>query len=433
MEVTISRGASDGGIPLFTCNTCGLSFPTADLQRLHMKTEWHRYNLKRRVAQLPPISAEIFAEKALQNQQEESDHTKKGNRGGKRQVTKKDKRLEEKQKRRLASNLAAQEALDSAREQLDNKRSIDLESVDSSTFSLGDPISTNKTQIDTDTESISEISDTESSYSLNDKDLEDEEGDDEIDREIKRRLRKNKPIPPNVCFMTGRVFPSPEENAEHLRKHFGLFIPEREYLTDLTGLMTYLGEKIGLGNMCLYCNFESRSLEAVRAHMIAKRHIKIPYETMDEKLEISDFYDFRGSYKKETNETTIVKGADDDDEWEDESASESDEELSEGDYEDAAVVLESGLELAMGNLRAGHRSLARYYKQNLPYNIIPEDQGTLIAADRRANNLVKERDPVREKLRKQAVREQNMLQNRERRRETKTVNFQTHYRDQLLQ
>ena len=30
-----------------------------------MKTEWHRYNLKRRVAGLPSITAGVFAEKIL--------------------------------------------------------------------------------------------------------------------------------------------------------------------------------------------------------------------------------------------------------------------------------------------------------------------------------------------------------------------------------
>ena len=33
-----------------------------------MKTDWHRYNLKRRVAQLPSISSDVFAEKVLELQ-----------------------------------------------------------------------------------------------------------------------------------------------------------------------------------------------------------------------------------------------------------------------------------------------------------------------------------------------------------------------------
>ena len=46
----------------FTCNTCSLSFPTPEDQRSHMKSDWHRYNLKRRVAQLPCIDEDIFTD-----------------------------------------------------------------------------------------------------------------------------------------------------------------------------------------------------------------------------------------------------------------------------------------------------------------------------------------------------------------------------------
>ena len=51
----------------FTCNTCQVAFRSSDLQRAHMQTDWHRYNLKRRVASLPPLSSEIFTEKVLAN------------------------------------------------------------------------------------------------------------------------------------------------------------------------------------------------------------------------------------------------------------------------------------------------------------------------------------------------------------------------------
>jgi pre-60S factor REI1 len=37
----------------FTCLNCRVGFPTAVAQRLHYKTDWHRYNLKRKVR--PPL------------------------------------------------------------------------------------------------------------------------------------------------------------------------------------------------------------------------------------------------------------------------------------------------------------------------------------------------------------------------------------------
>ncbi|OBA20819.1 hypothetical protein METBIDRAFT_43403, partial [Metschnikowia bicuspidata var. bicuspidata NRRL YB-4993] len=46
-----------------TCVSCALEFPDAPAQRAHMKLDWHRYNLKRRVAQLPAISEAVFVDK----------------------------------------------------------------------------------------------------------------------------------------------------------------------------------------------------------------------------------------------------------------------------------------------------------------------------------------------------------------------------------
>lgn len=50
---------------LFTCLTCQVAFHTADRQRTHYRTDWHRYNLKRKVAELAPVTAEAFANKVL--------------------------------------------------------------------------------------------------------------------------------------------------------------------------------------------------------------------------------------------------------------------------------------------------------------------------------------------------------------------------------
>ncbi|KAJ8112359.1 hypothetical protein OPT61_g5253 [Boeremia exigua] len=44
----------------WSCRTCDLLFDTGGAQRGHMKSSWHVYNLKRRIASLPPISLEIF-------------------------------------------------------------------------------------------------------------------------------------------------------------------------------------------------------------------------------------------------------------------------------------------------------------------------------------------------------------------------------------
>jgi len=65
-----------------TCINCGVRFVAKladgaiDYQRAkeehkeHFKSDWHRYNLKRKILELSPITAEAFAEKVLQKRAE---------------------------------------------------------------------------------------------------------------------------------------------------------------------------------------------------------------------------------------------------------------------------------------------------------------------------------------------------------------------------
>ena len=468
MEISVSRGVTNEGVPFYTCNTCGLSFPTADLQRLHMKTDWHRYNLKRRVASLPPISSEVFAEKILQQQAQEAEEAAAQQNGGRakrgtgvRQVTKKDKKREERLQRRLASNHAAEEASEKKRATataagIDRPASPSGDSVISSSFSLGEPvrsdnssISDNHSEIDSQSEANFTELDSETASRADDAStIDGTDNEDEIDRELKRRLARNRAIPPNCCFITDKEFESVEANAEHLWKSYGLFIPERNYLTDLTGLMTYLGEKVGLGNMCLYCGFEGRSLESIRAHMLAKSHVKIPYESIEDKLEISEYYDFSTSYKSRPRRKAAASATaeDDEDEWEDEdedgnvvekedTAGEDKEDDEEDYYQDEAYIDSTGMELAIGNLRVGHRSMARYYRQKFRPENEREGQGTVLAVsnNRPSGGLVRARNMVEERAQKRAWKDIKKADNIQRRREGKNINNQKHYRDELLQ
>lgn len=48
----------DGGL---TCNTCGITFKEREEQRNHFNTDWHRYNIKRRVVlDVQPVTFEEF-------------------------------------------------------------------------------------------------------------------------------------------------------------------------------------------------------------------------------------------------------------------------------------------------------------------------------------------------------------------------------------
>src|ERR1700732_3471318 len=48
---------------LFTCMACQVAFRSSDGQSNHYRSDWHRYNLKRKAADLPPITAAQFDQK----------------------------------------------------------------------------------------------------------------------------------------------------------------------------------------------------------------------------------------------------------------------------------------------------------------------------------------------------------------------------------
>jgi pre-60S factor REI1 len=52
------------------------------------------------------------------------------------------------------------------------------------------------------------------------------------------------------------------------------FIPEIEYLKDIEGLIKYLGEKISIGNTCIWCEKTFYSIEATQAHMVTTKKKK---------------------------------------------------------------------------------------------------------------------------------------------------------------
>lgn len=141
-------------------------------------------------------------------------------------------------------------------------------------------------------------------------------------------------------------FETVEECIAHMETKFGFFIPEREYLTDTNGFLVYLGEKVKLGGICLYCQKQFRPGRPLQNHMQSKSHCKIAYEEGVDMDEFEDFYDFSSSY----GETGANGGGDDD----------KDEEL---DEEDGLEITSTGELLLTDGRRIGHRAFRRYYKQ----------------------------------------------------------------------
>ena len=182
-------------------------------------------------------------------------------------------------------------------------------------------------------------------------------------------------LTPTDCLFCSLASPSFEVNLAHMSSIHSFFIPDAEYLVDVTGLVTYLGEKIAIGNVCIYCGDkgrEFRSLEAVRKHMVDKSHCKIAYSSEADRLEVSDFYDFSSSYPGAEPDGEEWEDVDDDDEPADDVVESSDrvQEKDDSDSEDDVPTNQitygdSDLELVLpSGARIGHRSMRRYYAQH---------------------------------------------------------------------
>ena len=69
---TVLPGQGAENDNLFTCLTCSVAFRHAQDQRAHFRSDHHRYNMKRRVANLAPISAQMFNEKVLERHSQQT-------------------------------------------------------------------------------------------------------------------------------------------------------------------------------------------------------------------------------------------------------------------------------------------------------------------------------------------------------------------------
>lgn len=155
-------------------------------------------------------------------------------------------------------------------------------------------------------------------------------------------------IPVTDCLFCLHHSRSLVKNVAHMTKVHSFFIPDIEFLQDLEGLIHYLGEKVGVGKICLWCNERGKSFyttESVQAHMNDKSHCKL-FTDGDAALEFADFYDFRSSYPDHKEDEDVEMAIR-------ELPHEKDLDY---DEETMELVLPSGA-------RIGHRSLMKYYKQ----------------------------------------------------------------------
>ncbi|XP_022079728.1 zinc finger protein 622-like [Acanthaster planci] len=339
----------------FTCISCRVAFASADLQRAHYKSDWHRYNLKRKLAEMVPVTAEEFKQRVLDKQaqasQAQQDSSSSCQTCGKHFSTGNafTNHMQSKKHRETEARIARQREVEVEKRNAKNReKGLDSESTaeskDVATENKSvDKAETSKTKIREKRESLGGASSSTQDVEMADDDDEWEEIEGE-------------PITTTDCLFCSHTSQSVEKNCSHMTRAHSFFLPNVEYVCDLEGLLAYLGEKVGCGFMCLWCNDRGRtfySLDAVQRHMRDKGHCKLQYEG-DIIYEYADFYDFRKSYPDharggETEEG--VAGDSDDDEVDD----------------SALQIQQEGYELVLpSGARIGHRELHRYFRQNVP-------------------------------------------------------------------
>lgn len=269
-----------------------------------------RYNLKRRVASLPPISADTFTEKVIQARAVSTAEADKAYF---------ERTCDACSKTYYSAN-AYQNHLSSQKHKVnestaDQRPEEETPSLVSSTFSLGEPMAVNGEAVDSDAEDefnqvikgLHKSNASQQRPSPVKRPSKPQPGSDSAAGDAENSNRDSNSSTPiqdatepswtvQSCIFCNYSSPTAPLNAQHMERFHGMFIPEKAYLADLDGLLEQLQRKVHDNHQCLSCDKFKSNAFAVQTHMRDTGHCKIPYGTEEEQLDIGDFYDFRSTY-----------------------------------------------------------------------------------------------------------------------------------------
>ncbi|KGG50751.1 zinc-finger domain-containing protein [Mitosporidium daphniae] len=204
----------------------------------HYRTEWHKYNLHRKISSLPPLSSEEYHQRLQVSQLSSSSPP-------------------------VSKGVACQfcdgkhgEIIEAEQTPFENAIIKKMESLSISTFE----------QLFAE---FPDITDT-------------------VMQDL--RAQFSNLILPSGCLFCTSSFKDVRDNLDHMVEMHCFFIPQVENIFDFEGLVSHLAEKINFYRTCLCCHPEKRyrSVEALRKHMIDKGHTMLG----DDLEDISRFYVF---------------------------------------------------------------------------------------------------------------------------------------------
>jgi len=276
------------------CSTCHIRFDQIVNYKLHLTTEFHIYNTKRRVAELAPITEDVFDEKRAQ--------AIAPNASAITEVFIKCQPCN----KSFKSNEQLAEHCKSKKHKKNEKeyRSKHPDADDSSIFkSLGHSLD-QSAQSDSDKGAMllgalqekHEEGNSEGGRPAGDgkapaeKLVVEENSEEQLSGKRRMTALEN----PRCCLFCDKQCAGMKKCLDHMRIKHSFVILDVDCLVDLKGLQTYLAERIQIGQLCLFCSRSFKDPIRCQQHMIDKGHCMMNMEDEDEYV---DFYDFSKTYE----------------------------------------------------------------------------------------------------------------------------------------
>ncbi|KYO02079.1 zinc finger protein, putative [Plasmodium reichenowi] len=258
-QVNIYIENSDLNKKIYTCHTCNIQIYNYSFFRYHFKSEWHKYNLKRKLLNLHSVNEFVFNEK-LKNLKKNEDQENQ----------KKDKRENQ------GSHLSHKKRNESNKKKKE-KNITNFNNINNN--------NNNVTKSNNHTNEHNNHSNVSSSSNNNN-----------IKYATKENVLLTKNIKydnPAVCFFDNRIFNSIEENIKHMNDTYTFYIPDLKYVTNVKKILLTIGKKIYEENICIYCFKYAKCVKSLQAHMVCKSHTKLHTNFM---VYIQKYYDFSKTY-----------------------------------------------------------------------------------------------------------------------------------------
>ncbi|BBG95394.1 Zinc finger protein 622, partial [Prunus dulcis] len=293
-------------MPGLTCNACNKELVDDADQKLHYKSEWHRYNLKRKVAGVPGVTETLFIARQDALAQEKNGLSEtpmlyscglcgKGYRSSKAHAEHLKSRSHILRASQGTSDQEEKAIIRPLPSRVVNKAPPKRQESDEETEESEDEWE----EVDSDEDLVGETA-----KSLTEMNVDEHASNEDMDEDDFEELD------PSCCFMCDLEHDTIESCMVHMHKQHGFFIPDIEYLKIQKASLLILVKR---DLLCLYCNNRRHpfnSLEAVRKHMSAKSHCKVHYGDGDdeEEAELEEFYDYSSSYVDEAGKQLVVSG-----------------------------------------------------------------------------------------------------------------------------